>query len=110
MQIKAVLDLVYVGETKKDNGSPVKVEIVESNIKCDLMETFSSNYYTQNERLMRLSRNLAVPVEFTRDIVKDGIRYELMYVTFEGLRYRVRNILNHRRSTRLKILDVQELR
>lgn len=110
MKTKAVLDLVYVGDSKNENGSPIRLEIVKENIKCDLMETFSSYYYSENERLMRLSRNFSVPVELVRDLNINGIRYELSYVIFDGLRYQIRNVLNHRQSIRLKILDCQELR
>lgn len=110
MQIKSLVDLIYIAEGQKDNGSPVTYELTRNDIKCDLMETFSANYYTSNERLMRLSRNIAVPTPLTYDVNENGKRYELRYVKFGGLKYQVRNILKHSKTSLLKILDVQELR
>ena len=110
MQVKTIVNLIYTAKGQKESGSPIELEHKICNIKCDLMETFSQNYYASNQRIMRLSKNIAVNVKLTEDIFIDNNRYELMYVEHKGLKYRVQNILNHRHSTLLKILDIQELR
>lgn len=116
MFIKGEAELIYEGQTVKENGSPsllYKSKIV----RVDEMETFSSNYYNDQQREMRLSRNLVIPTYLTEDIFDDDIRYELSYVNFLGKKYKIRNILKYRANrysrgnTRQKmILDVQELR
>lgn len=62
------------------------------------------------QRSMRKSKNLVVPIEMTQDRVIDGVRYELLYVEYHGLKYRVQNILNYYKSGIRMILDIEELR
>lgn len=116
MFIKSEVELIYESQGVLENGSPTLLYKSQI-IRCDEMETFSSNYYNDQQREMRLSRNLVIPTHFTEDIIDDGKRYELAYVNYIGKKYKVRNILKFRANrysrgnTRQKmILDVQELR
>lgn len=107
---KDICTLIYTGRTEKSNGSPVDLVITEDKVKCDVMETFSQNYYAQNQRIMRLSKNISIPKLFAEDRFKDGIRYELSHVEIHHIKYRIQNILIHRESSLKRILDCQELR
>ena len=59
---------------------------------------------------MRLSRNLIVPTPLTQDIEDGGMRYELMYCFYDGLKYKVRNILKVKDTRHKMLLDIQEVR
>ena len=109
MYIKSEVELIFVAQGVKDTGSPVNLEhsVV---VRCDEMETFSQNYYNEQQRNMRLSRNLVLPTYQTEDIEIDGKRYELMYCVYDGLKYKVRNILKMRGTRQRMILDIQEVR
>ena len=108
---KTVCNLIYTGLGQKESGSPVNSKITESNVKCDDMETFSQNYYAQNQRIMRLSKNIAIYKHLAEDrIDSDGIRHELSHVEINGKKYKIQNILKHRDSSLKVILDCQELR
>lgn len=109
MFIKTEVTLIYQGKQTADNGSPVNVEIGKL-VRCDEMENFSNRYYTDQQRNMRASKNLVVPTYLTADIIQDGIRYELMYCDYMGLRYTVRNILRLKDTRQRMILDIQEIR
>ena len=67
MYIKSIADLIYTSQSKNENGSPVELEIVKT-VKVNETETFSSRYYDDEQRLMRLSRNLIVPTYYVKDI------------------------------------------
>lgn len=112
MQHYETATLIYVGSIKKGSGSPKEVSISH---RCKVKETrnFSLNFYNSNgtmQRSMRKSKNLVVPIEMTQDRVIDGVRYELLYVEYHGLKYRVQNILNYYKSGIRMILDIEELR
>ena len=116
MFIKSQVELIYEGQGVSENGSPFAL-YQSKVVRCDEMETFSNNYYSEQQREMRLSRNLVIPTYLTQDLIVNDKRYELMYCVFDGKKYKVRNILKFkanrysRGSTRqLMILDVQELR
>lgn len=110
MFIKSVAELVYVGQGVALNGSPLNLEIIET-VKVDEAETFSNNYYNDQQRNMRLSRNLIVPTFMTYDKTDtNGNVYELMYVNYNGKRYKVRNILKVRGTRQRMLLDIQEVR
>lgn len=117
MYIKSVVELIYEGLTVDETGSPINVSVSKV-ARCDEMETFSSNYYNEQQRNMRTSRNLVIPTYLTYNIVdNDGIKYELMYCVYNNAKYRVKNILKLRRNkntygnTRQKmILDIDEVR
>lgn len=109
MFIKSQCELIYQGQGSLPNGSPVSLEITET-ARCDEMETFSINYYNDQQRNMRQSRNLVVPTWYTFDKVADGKTYELLYVIYDGRKYKVRNILKYRGTRQRMILDIQEVR
>ena len=109
MYIKSEAELIYVGQGVADNGSPFDLEISKV-VRCDEMETFSNNYYNEQQRNMRLSRNLVVPTHLTIDIVQNNTTYELMYCIYNNKRYKVRNILKMRNTRQRMILDIQEVR
>lgn len=108
MFIKSGIELIYEGKGKAENGSPLTLEITKT-VKCNEMETFSNQYYTDQSRNMRKSRNILVPTFLTQDIVENGVRYELLYVVYNDRRYKVRNILKARKTRRTMILDIQEV-
>jgi len=60
--------------------------------------------------MMRNSKNLIAPRWTTEDIIQDGDEYELMYVTYEGKKYRVQQILRQFRTNKQVIVDIEELR
>lgn len=110
MYIKSEVELIYEGQSVADNGSPIAI-FESKKVRCDEMETFSNQYYSNQERNMRLSRNLVIPTYLTNDIVDcDGNVYELMYCIFDKKKYKVRNILKMRNTRQRMILDIQELR
>lgn len=114
MFIKSQVELIYEGQGVAENGSPLV--LTESKVvRCEELETFSNNYYNEQQRNMRLSRNIVVPTYLTNDLIIDGKRYELMYCIYDERKYKVRNILkfNGRYNSRTRqkmILDVQEVR
>lgn len=106
-------DLVFIGQTKDDKGSPKELEYVLKNVKVVETKTFSLNYYNTNgtlQRSMRKSRNLVIPTYLTEDRIINGIRYELLYIDYQCLRYRVHNILHYRRNALRMLVDIEELR
>lgn len=109
MYIKSIADLIYISQSINENGSPIELEIVKT-VKVNETETFSSRYYNDEQRLMRLSRNLIVPTYYVKDIQENGLNYELSYVNYEGKKYKVRNILKVKHTRLNMLLDVQELR
>ena len=112
MQYYEAATLIYVGSTKKGSGSP-KEETITHRCKVKEIRNFSLNFYTSNgtlQRSMRKSKNLVVPMEMTHDRVVDNVRYELLYVEYHGLKYRVQNILNYYKSGIRMILDIEEVR
>lgn len=109
MFIKSECELIYQGQGVLSNGSPVLLEIKKT-VRVDEMEKFSNNYYNDQQRNMRLSHNLVVPTYLTDDIEQDGKPYELMYVNYDGKKYKVRNILKYRGTRQKMILDIQEVR
>ena len=104
--------LIYVGSTKLSDGSPCEVTITRL-IKAQEVKTFSLNYYLMgqdSQRLMRNSKNIVVPRWATEDVVEDGVTYELMYVKYMGLKYRIQQILRQYRTNTRVIIDMEELR
>lgn len=105
--------LVYVGTKKASDFSPYEVKI-EKTARVKEIKTFSLNYYTsagENQRSMRLSKNIVVPKWMTDDIFDEsGTRYELLYVTYNNIRYHVANVLKYYKSSIRMVLDIEELR
>lgn len=110
MYIKSEVELIYEAQSVADNGSPIAI-FKSKVVRCDEMETFSNNYYNNQQRNMRLSRNIIVPTYLTEDIIDcEDQRYELMYCIYDNRKYKVRNILKMRNTRQRMILDVQEVR
>lgn len=112
MQAFGIATLEYVAKTKASNGSPTVATFTRV-IKVKEIKTFSLNYYLMNDvniRSMRNSKNLVVPKWCTEDILKDNLRYELMYVSYKGLKYHIKNILKYYKSSLRMILDIEELK
>lgn len=109
MFILSEVELIYVGQGVAENGSPVQLETSKV-VRCSEMETFSNNYYNEQQRNMRLSRNLVVPTYLTDDVILTDTKYELMFCIYDGKKYRVRNILKMRGTRQRMILDIQEVR
>lgn len=103
--------LIYVGSTQKANGSPVEVTINRP-AKIKVIRNFSLNYYNVTgtaSRSMRNSRNFVVNKDMIEDIVEDNVRYELLYVEYLGIKYRIREILNYYKTGMRYILDTQQV-
>lgn len=109
MFIKSQVELIYVSQGVAENGSPVELTTSQT-VRCDEMETFSNFYYNDQQRNMRLSRNLVVPTYLCEDIILTGSRYELMYCIYDGKRYKIRNILKRQGTRQRMILDCEEVR
>jgi len=109
MFIKSQCELIYVGQGVASNGSPIELE-EKVTIPVSELETFSVNYYNEQDRSMRNSRNLVIPTYLTFDKQVSGKNYELMYVNYQNKRYKVRNILKRRGTRQMMILDIQEVK
>ena len=113
MQHYSAATLIYVGRITADNGSPKEVTVEKPNVKVRQIRNFSLNYYTTNGgnlRSMRNSRNLVVAKQLTEDIKREGVKYELMYVRYNGLKYRVKEVLNYWKTDLRVILDCEEVK
>lgn len=88
-------ELVYVGLDVKENGSPLKKEITKE-VRCDLADLFSSNFYFERGREMRDSLRIVINSYYCDDISDDdGLLYHLRYVLYDGVKYSVENIMLH---------------
>lgn len=95
MVIKGVATLIYMAKSHNDyDGSPINL-FKEKTVKVDVISTFTNGYYFERGREMREACNLLVNNYNTFDIVDDGLTYELSYVVFKNVKYKVMNILNH---------------
>ena len=104
--------LKYAGQTYEDNGSPLEVYLTKK-IQVKEIKAFSLNYYlmgSQNQRIMRKSKNFVVPRWVVNDIVQDGIRYQLLYPTYNNVEYAVKQVLRYFKMENRVILDCEELR
>ena len=104
--------LKYAGQTYADNGSPTEVYLTKR-IQVKEIKAFSLNYYlmgSQNQRIMRKSKNFVVPRWVVNDIVKDGTRYQLLYLTYNNVEYAVKQVLRYFKMENRVILDCEELR
>ena len=102
------VELLYVHQSKDENYNPITEEISRT-IKCSLMDAFSLNYYQNQTRDMRKSRNIIVPKSYTYDIEEDGKKYQLEYCKLNSLRYKVKNILIDKSTSLNLILDCEEI-
>ena len=111
MQYYGTATLIYIGQTKRENGSPVDVQLTKD-VKVKEIKTFSLYHYTTNavnQRNMRKSKNLVIPRELTEDIVQDEITYELQRVIYKGVLYRIYNILSYFQTDLRMLLDCEEI-
>lgn len=111
MLTKTTANLIYEGQVKKENGSPVKVTISKK-VRVDKMDNFSNNYYFERGRAMRESLNLVVNVYHTYDVVENGVSYSLKYVEYQGKKYTVEGIIarymrNYKKDTMRRVLDLK---
>lgn len=90
-----------------DDGSPEIVTLTRE-VQGYIEEQFSQYYYRDNQRNMRKSKNISIPI-LNPDIKENGIDYELSYLYILGRKYQVREILKHRSSNRLMLLDCEEV-
>lgn len=101
-------ELVYINQSRSENGSPIITKHFKS-VKCKLMESFSQNYYQSQTREMRNTKNIIISKPYTEDVKIDGATYHLEYVNFNDRKYKVVNILVNRKSTITSILDCDEV-
>lgn len=100
--------LVYKRNSRDANGNPT-VLAIEKVVKCTVMDSFSLNYYQNQQRDMRSSRNIVIAKPYTFDHVVGDDHYQLEEVKFDGRRFKVQNILLNRNSAITSILDCQEI-
>lgn len=101
-------DLVYIHQFKDDDYNP-KIDKFFKPVKCHLMNSFSSNYYRNQTRDMRKSKNIRIPKYLVNDIFKCEKRYSLEYVYIGHLKYKIVNILMDKDSSLYSILDCEEI-
>lgn len=94
MYYKTTARLIYEADTYLENGSPTKLQI-EREVKVDLTDNWSVNYYNDRGREMRDSLRLVVNVYNTYDVVQGGLTYSLKYVIYHDKKYTVENIMAH---------------
>lgn len=102
---KGYVNLIYIIEGIRPNKSPYEQEI-QKLIKCDILSTFSNNYYVTRDRDMRSAITLRVTIHNTFDYEGGQLRY----CEFGDKRYVIENILNDtpERKNRFKLIDAQE--
>lgn len=99
-------ELLYV-KTEKDGAYSEDVYKYPLLIGCDVLKTFSLNYYDRQNRNKRKSINLNIPSYYVDLHADEG--YELEYLNFENKRYKIENILDDRdRGDMYVILDCEE--
>lgn len=102
------VELVYICQTKDDNYNPVNLSYSRL-VKCSLRNAFSANYYNNQTRDMRRTRNIIVSKDYTHDVYIDSKRYQLEYAKLGAVKYSVRNILKDNNSSLQMILDCDEV-
>lgn len=105
-------ELIYVAHSQASNGSPKELTMTRTT-RIKEIKTFSRNYYTSadvNQRMMRYSKNFVIPFWMTEDVIEDEKRYELTYVVYQGLKYRVKEVLKYWKTELRMILDCEEVR
>lgn len=100
--------LRYVHQTTDNNYNPI-IEIEDRIVKCSLMDTFSLNYYQNQTRDMRNSKNIVVAKNHLLNVEKDNKFFQLEYVLFGNKKFKIMNILKDRKSSLKAILDCQEV-
>lgn len=104
--------LRYAGQVYGENGSPTEVYTTRR-IAVKEIKSFGLNYYmmgTQNQRIMRKSKNFVVPRWVVNDIIEENVRYQLLYLTYNNVEYAVKQVLRYFKMENRVILDCEELR
>ena len=101
-------ELIYIHQGKDDNYNPV-IETESKSVRCSLMDSFSVNYYQNQTRDMRKSKNIIVPKTYTFDVYLGDKRFQLEYVKLGAVKYKVMNILINRESSLTSILDCEQI-
>ena len=102
------VELVYLHQSEDSNYNPV-IEEHRVLVKCTLMDTFSVNYYLNQSREMKNSKNIIVPKTYCNDVIIGSKRYQLEYANFGTRKYKIVNVLNNRDSSLTSILDTEEV-
>lgn len=109
MYIKSSADLIYISQGVLPNGSPYDLSYTLESQMVDEGNTFTNQYYSEQQRTMRQAKNLIIPSYLAEDIPLDNKMYELSQVKYNGKLYKVRNILKVKGTRQKVILDIQEL-
>lgn len=104
----AQITLIYEGRHTLENGSP-QLETLERTLTCEVRQNFSQYYYRQNNRIMRNSKNISIPLALTYDVIRNGVKYSLRKARLNETIYQVKEILTDRKSSLKMILDLEEL-
>lgn len=108
----AVVDLIFIEDGKKANGSPLNIELTLAGIRCEDVGRFSLNFY-QNQpdnRTMRLSDTLRIPEYYERHFAQSNPNAKMMYVVYQGRKYHIKQILADRDTRRYILLDIEEVK
>lgn len=100
--------LVHVANIKKDNKSPA-TSIKEKEVKCEVVKSFSDNYYNARGRSIRKSKNVRINKYHADDVFDNDSRYILTKAVVGGLEYKVDRILNDKYPNKV-ILDLEEIK
>lgn len=102
------VELVFINQTNDADGNPVITEYKET-VKCTLTDSFSLNYYQNQNRDMRRSKNIKVAKFSVLSRYIDGNYYQLEFANISGRRYKVANILLDRNTSLMSLLDLEEV-
>ena len=72
-------------------------------------DKFSQYYYRNNSRLMQKAMNVSIPRNIDEHLNIMDIHYQLMYVDLQGVRYQIKEVLSHKKTSMLKMLDCEEV-
>ncbi|MEG2907992.1 MAG: hypothetical protein RR945_02130 [Erysipelotrichaceae bacterium] len=103
----STVNLIYIAKSKKENKSPTTLE-KSSVVKCEIIKSFSDNYYNARGRSIRKSKNIRVNKYHADDIYEKEIRYLLLKAVINGIEYKVDRILNDKYPSKV-ILDLEEI-
>lgn len=108
MRRQGEVTLVYLHQSNDEDGNPT-IEEYTHVVKCSLIDAFSLNYYQNQSRDMRRTRNIGVAKHYTFDHVDGDKRYKLEFADLGTTRYKITNILLDRNSSLKMILDCDEV-
>ena len=108
MRTKATVTLIYSGNSILGDGSPEET-LMSRDVEAFVEDKFSQYYYRQNNRLMQKAINISIPRNIDEHLNIMDIHYQLMYVEFKSIKYQIKEILAHKKTSMLKILDCEEV-